>query len=163
MNKAELDQADPVHAEGLDDRQQDLWLPLFAIADLIGWGDEARKWAKVLTDAIPKPPDPAVMLLSDIKTVLDGYEGTFIPTAVMAELRNALEERHFGDDVTPMQLGTRLAGFGIQRDNSPKRLAGKASKPVRGFTFRRGGKYVHQWQDAFMRYGLATPDTGESR
>jgi hypothetical protein len=157
MHKGELEEADPETAEGLDDRQTDLYAPLFAIADLIGWGDEAREWARILTDAIPKAPDPAVQMLADIKRVLDEYPLDRIPSADLAKLRNELEERDYEDDLTPMELSRRLNGFGIHRDSSPFRLGGKDSPTVRGYTFRRGGKFTHQWLDTFTRYGLIDP------
>lgn len=156
--KPMLEWAEPAPAKGLDDdRQQDIWSQLFAIADLIGWGSEARKWAVTLFDAMPKPPDPAVQILHDVKRVLDAWDGSKIPSAVLAERRNALDGRDYEDDVTAQQLGRRLNGFGINPDASPFRPQGGNSKttPVRGYTVRRAGRYLHQWQDAFERYGLA--------
>ena len=157
-NRKALWNAEPVMPKGMTDRQQDAWAQLFAIADLIGWGDKARKWAVELFDAIPKPADPAVQILHDVKRVLDTWEGVGtsnnrIPSAVLADKRNNLEGRDYEDDLSAQQLGRRLAGFGINADPSPFRVAGVA---MRGYTFRRGGKYLHKWDDAFRRYGLVT-------
>ena len=44
--------------DDLPDRQQDMWMPLLAIADMIGpnWGRTARQWAVELHRAIPAEP-----------------------------------------------------------------------------------------------------------
>lgn len=152
-NAAALKDAEPVMPHGLTDRQQDAWAQLFAIADLIGWGGKAREWAVTLFKAIPKPADPAVQILHDVKRILDAWEGNRIPSAVLADKRNNLEGRDFEEDLTGQQLGRRLAGFGINADPSAFRVGGVA---MRGFTFRRAGKYLHKWDDAFRRYGLMT-------
>jgi putative DNA primase/helicase len=163
MHKDELSHAEPALVEGLDDRQQDIWMPLLAIADAIGYGDEARVWARTLTNAIPRPPDPAVQILNDVKRVLDAFDGSKIPSAMLADLRNALDERDYEDDLTTMQLSKRLAGFGIHRDANVFRWGtGRAAPVVRGYTFRTGGRYAHQWQDAFIRYGLLESRNADS-
>jgi hypothetical protein len=151
-----LEDADPKMPEGLSDRQEDMWAPLFAIADSIGtaWGEAAREWAVTLTRAIPKNPDPAVQILADVKKILDGWPGNRIPTADLARARNALEGRDYDEDLSPNRLSKRLGGFGLHPDKSPFRMAGKASPTQRGFTFRRGDQYLPAWADAFQRYGV---------
>ena len=57
----------PTVPDGLTSRQADTWRPLLAIADLVGWGQSAREWAIVLTEAIPKMPDAGVQILADMR------------------------------------------------------------------------------------------------
>jgi hypothetical protein len=163
MAKEVLDDpaAEPAPLKGLSDRQQDAWAPLLRIADIIGWGDEAREWAITLTEAIPKPTDPAVQILHDVSRVLaswmnehEGVSRNRIPSSLLASRRNELETRDYDEELSPNQLGRRLAGFGINADSSPFRTGDRNSSPVRGYTFLRGGKFIHQWADAFTRYGL---------
>lgn len=154
----ELADADPDMPDELtNDRHQDMWAPLFSIADMIGgtWPEDARRWAVELTRAIPADPDPGVQLLSDVKRVLDAYSGSKIPSSTLADLRDALDGREYDEDLPARRLSKRLGGFGIRPDSSPFRMGGRESTPERGFTVRRGSEYTKQWADAFQRYGLA--------
>lgn len=135
----------------LSDRQRDMWGPLFAIADLLGgtWPKMARDAAVALSKAIPKAPDPAVQVLSDVKRVLDEAPGNTIQPRKLAEQRNSLQNPQYEGIVSPIELGRRLAGFGIY---SEVKRDGKTT--VRVFTFRRNGAYTRAWADAFKRYGV---------
>ena len=146
----------PTVPDGLTSRQEDTWRPLLGIADLVGWGKPAREWAIVLTDAIPKMPDVGVQILADMRRVLEErFPGqTWVPTKALTAERNNLDGRQYDDDLTPNQLGRRLAGFGIHRDSSPRRQGGRAAPVERGFIIRSGGKLAKAWQDAFERYDV---------
>jgi Protein of unknown function (DUF3631) len=152
-----LHRAEPSMPDGLSDRQRDCWEPLLAIADLTGWGPEAREWAVTLTKAIPKIPDEGVQILRDVRRVIeqdDFRDATWIATSVLAERRNALEAREYAGELNSTQLGRRLSGFGISADHSPRRDGGRNAPAQRGFTIRvrRGGEYTAPWKDAFTRY-----------
>lgn len=141
--------ATPWMPDGLSDRQRDCWEPLLAIADLIGskWGSAARDWAVSLTRAIPKTPDEGVQILRDVRRVLedaDFSDVTWIATKALADRRNGLETREYADDLSTVQLGRRLAGFGINADHSPRREGGRNSAAQRGFTIRvrKGGEFT---------------------
>ena len=125
----------PTVPEGLTSRQEDTWRPLLAIADLVGWGKQAREWTIILTEAIPKMPDVGVQILSDMRRVLEErFPGeTWLPTKALAAERNKIDGREYDDDLTPNQLGRRLASFGIHRDSSPRRQGGRAAPAERGF------------------------------
>jgi hypothetical protein len=90
---------------------------------------------------VPKPPDPAIQILSDVRKVLDAWKYDRIPSSVLAGQRNELEDRDFEDSLTANQLGRRLAGFGVHADKSPFRMNGKYSPNVRGYTIRNARGY----------------------
>lgn len=146
-----LDGARPVMPDGLEGRQENAWEPLIAIADMIGkvWGREARGWAEQLTQAIPHEPDVGVQLLLDVRRVLDNWPRNRIATRDLAKAIRKLEDREYEDDLNPLQLGRRLAGFGLH----PEKWREEGGEK-RGFTFRRGGQYRPAWADAFSRYGV---------
>jgi Protein of unknown function (DUF3631) len=149
-----LERADPWMPDRLTDRQEDSWSPLFAIADSLGgpWPADARRWAVTLSRAIPADPDPAVQILRDCKRVLDSFTGNRIYTAKLAAMRDALEDREYDEDLSPIRLARRLGGFGIRPDPSPWREGGKSSPGARGFVIRNGAAYTRPWADAFERY-----------
>jgi putative DNA primase/helicase len=67
--------ADPYPPEDLDDRAQDNWLPLFAVADLAGgpWPDRARRAALALSAGRDVQDDEiGTRMLRNIKQVFDG-------------------------------------------------------------------------------------------
>jgi hypothetical protein len=146
----------PTVPDGLTSRQEDTWRPLLAIADLVGWSKAAREWTIVLTEATPQMPDVGVQILADMRRVLEErFLGeTWVPTKALAAERNNLDGREYDDDLTPNQLGRRLAGFGIHRDSSPRRQGGRGAPAQRGFFIRSGGKLTKAWQDAFDRYDV---------
>ena len=76
----------------------------------------------------------------------------WVPTKELGAARNSLDGREYDDELTPNQLGRRLAGFGINRDATPRRQGGREATPERGFVIRSGGKLARPWQDAFDRY-----------
>jgi hypothetical protein len=65
-----------------------------------------------------------------------------------------LAEVRYGDELTPNQLGRRLAGFGINRDGTPRRQGGREATPERGFVIRTGSRLAKPWQDAFVWYEI---------
>lgn len=152
-----LSRARPQMPSELTDRQRDAWRPLVVIADLIGdsWGVSARRWAVELSRAVPVTPDLMVQLLRDAYRVMAGHGGRRIRTTDLAAARNALPDREYDDDLSPIQLAKRLVRFHIKPgkwyDDSP---AGKRSQ-VRGFVFRtRAGEWQPEWKDAIGRYRL---------
>jgi len=69
-----LDQAEPVLPDALTDRQQDVWEPLFAIADLAGsgWHGRARLAAVALHEA-PEEHD-TIRLLDEMRSIFNGHK-----------------------------------------------------------------------------------------
>lgn len=68
----DIEGADPEMPEDLNDRAQDIWEPLFAIADHAGatWGDRARKAALALSAEVDaSEQELGIKLLSDIREI----------------------------------------------------------------------------------------------
>jgi len=86
--KAHVEQLAKAHPElpdELDDRQQDIWEPLLAIADMAGatWGERARTAAKALHGAGGESATEGVSLLGAIKEAFDTTKATRLPTGVL--------------------------------------------------------------------------------
>lgn len=151
-----LRKARPEMPPQLTDRQRDAWLPLVVIADLISesWGQAARQWAVELSRAIPVIPDAMVQILRDVYQVLADYDGTRITSRVLADFRNGLQDRQFDGDLNAIEVGKRLARFGIH-PTKWNVSGGKKGTQERGFVFRRSnGKFTPEFRDAFERYGI---------
>ena len=165
VNHDDLSNARPDMPGELTDRQRDAWLPLVVVADLVDastpgdtpspgpWGQAARNWAVELSQAVPVTPDVMVQVLRDAYKVMTSPEHATdrrIKSTVLASERNAMTDREYDDDLSPIQLSKRLARFGIK----PVKWYEDKSQ-VRGFTVRGdGGQWTAQWLDAIGRYRL---------
>jgi hypothetical protein len=91
-------QAWPDMPPGIADRAADVWEPLLTVADLAGgaWPDRARVAAVALVaDAMGGQGSLGLKLLSDIRDAFDGADQ--LPTAVLLEKLNGMEESPWGD------------------------------------------------------------------
>ena len=68
--------------EPLNDRAQDLWRPLLAIAETIAgnWPERARRAALELSDPVPEPDRGAVQLLQDLRMVFRHRHAERLPS-----------------------------------------------------------------------------------
>ena len=140
----ELARARPEPAPGLNDRAEDSWEALLAIADMAGeeWARKARQFATVLSGETNRPDaDLGVLLLRDIHEVWD-ENVPFISTQNLLSKLHALEERPWptwgrGNTLmTAHSLARILKGFGI---------FSKSTGEIRGFA--RG-----RFEDPWARY-----------
>jgi Protein of unknown function (DUF3631)/Domain of unknown function (DUF3854) len=152
-NISALRQAEPVLLDDANDRDQDNWVPLFAIADLAGgeWPTLARNAAQGLSGEPDEAPK-AIELLRDMQSIFtgdpeSGDEGceSISSSALIAEL-NALEGRPWADfnkgkGITTNQVARMVKGFAMRR-----------TKDIRyGKKVFKG--YCAEWfTDAFERY-----------
>lgn len=154
----EIGMAKPELPEALNDRAQDNWEPLLAIADYAGrdWGKLAREVAIKLSAGEQDSLSLSAELLADIKEV---FETKDIDRISSADLISALckdEEKPWatynrGKQISSRQLSRRLAEYHIQ------------SKNIRiGFSISKGFE-LEQFADAFARYLHIFPaDTPEN-
>lgn len=149
----EVRQARPALPESLNDRAQDNWEPLLAIAEVAGgaWPDLARKAALKLSGADNPAQSIGTELLMDIREVFDTKSVTRITTADLITALCADDEKPWatynrGKPISPRQVSKRLGEHGIQ------------SKDMRfGYEGIRKG-YLREWfEEAFSRY-LALPE-----
>ena len=140
--------ARPEMPEQLDDRAQDNWEPLFAIASCAGaeWVERARAAALAISAPDLSPQNLGNELLADIKSILDSKMVARISTA---DLLNALTDDpeapwatyNRGKPFSPRQLSKMLEPYGIH------------SKTVRIDRFATPkGFELSQFDDAFARY-----------
>lgn len=154
-NREAIRTARPAEVDGLNDRANDCWEPLLAVAEVAGgnWPRIARNAAATLHGLEEDTPSIGAELLASIRDAFDNRRTDRLPTA---ELLDALAEDdeapwaawNRGKPMTAHQLSKRLSEFGI--------------KPT---TFRIGiktpkGYKREQFEEAFKRYLSAdTPKT----
>jgi len=154
--------ARPQIPDELNDRAQDNWEPLLAIAELAG-----EEWAQMARDAaVPAPEDEeesdiSVMLLADIRRVfaqvrteiIGGRPVKRIQTEQLLKALAADDSRpwatiNHGSHMTSLQLAEHLKPFGIRSAND-KWPGGKVPKGYR----------LEKFDDAFRRYLPAVAPT----
>jgi hypothetical protein len=136
----------PELPEELDDRAQDVWEPLFAIADVAGdgWQARARAAAIALSSGDEREDDSlTVTLLRDVHSFFASNGHDRVRTADLLEHLAAIEESPWGD-----WRGKGLSAHGLSRLLKPYRIR---TMPVwvDGETTR--GYKREQFEDAFAR------------
>jgi len=143
--------ARPILPEQLDDRAQDNWEPLLAIAQCAGaeWLNRATRAALILSG---KSDSQSVgnELLQDIQHAFEKKGASRISTAdliaaLIEDDEAAWATYNRGRPLTPRQLAKMLSGYGVRSKNI--RVGYEQSK---GFD-------REQFDDAFSRYIAATP------
>jgi hypothetical protein len=140
----------------LDDRAQDGWEPLIAIADAAGgdWPDRARRAAVAIFGSRSAADDNlGLRLLADCREVYEGTTEDLLPTAQLRTALITLDQSAWADirgrEITPHYLGKLLRAFGIESKRSRPSGVGN---PVHGY-FRA------YFRDAWERY---SPPPGQS-
>jgi Protein of unknown function (DUF3631) len=139
--------AQPELPDDLDDRAQDVWEPLLAIADLAGgdWPQRARDAAAALSSDAEREDDTAsVQLLRDLRTIFDPPDGapaykTTDLIVLLAEIEESPWGDWFGKRITPQQIGKLLKPYRIR--SMPVWVDGRT---VRGYK-------AEQFADAWLR------------
>lgn len=151
-NGAAIGKARPEIPDCLNDRAQDNWEPLLAIADASGgqWPRLARTVAVALSGGADASGGDAggslgVQLLSDLRRYFEGGNSTSYPTTTLLQFLNEIDDAPWptlakGKPMTARHLSRLLNPYGITRQ-----------------TFRAGaetakGYHVADFADAFSRY-----------
>lgn len=137
----------PELPDALNDRAQDNWEPLFAIAEIAGneWQKLARMAALKLSSDIDQSQSIGVQLLADIQEIyepqrIDRFSTSELITALCKDDEKPWATYNRGQSITPRQIASRLREFGI------------VSNTIRiGTTTAKGYLYL-QFADAFARY-----------
>jgi putative DNA primase/helicase len=133
----------------LRDRERELWLPLFAIADQApGWGTRCWNASIKLTEASRhEEPDDAVLLLADIREAF-GTRDKLFSEELLSAIRN-LEDPHYDGPATrtPKALANELA---------PHRIF---PRQIRIGKVTQKGYLRGDFKNAFARYPLPTEQT----
>jgi putative DNA primase/helicase len=119
--------SDPPMPPELNDREQDISVPLFAIADQAGgaWPKKGRDALAALfgrRNVEAGTMEGGAMLLADIRDALTEIGAMQMPSAELAERLGKLEERPWpewrhGKPMTAPQLARALAPFGVKPIN----------------------------------------------
>jgi len=155
-NRHAITNARPAFAHGLNDRAQDCWEPLLAIADLSGgeWPGRARAAALALHGVDEETPSINVELLRDIKAVFDERGASRLASKELLRALTDDEETpwcawNHGKPLAVRQLAARLSEFGI----GPKTARLPGGERLKGYL-------LADFRDAFRRYLSAdTPYT----
>lgn len=143
----DIERARPELPEALNDRAQDNWEPLLAIADHAGgdWPRSARLAALKISGSEQEPISLSTELLTDIQEIFETRNITRIKTTDLIAALTEDEEKGWatynrGRPINPRQLANKLRGYGITRK-----------------TFRFGydtakGYELDQFREAFDRY-----------
>lgn len=160
-----ISKARPTPLETPNDRAQDNWEPLLAIADYAGgeWPTQARQAALILSCSMEDAPSMNVQLLADIKRLFDGNHLDRMTTdSMIAGLCND-EEAPWrtiskGFPITPRILGQRLHSFNISSSTIRVPSGLKGSSTAKGYL-------LENFKDAFSRYlqpEVAEPTQGHN-
>jgi hypothetical protein len=156
----ELAAARPRLPEELSDRQQDIWEPLLAIAELAdeGWAERGRAAAVSLFTGRVDDESLGVHLLADTREVFDGLER--ISTARLIELLCLIEEAPWGEKWWDSFKGEAKKGAAANLAWHLRRYK-IHSKKIR---FEEGplpGFERSQFEDSWTRYVPLTPSNPE--
>jgi putative DNA primase/helicase len=149
---AEIRNARPELPDALNDRAQDNWEPLLAIADYAGadWPHIARDAALRLSGSEQEAMSPSAELLTDIQEAFETKATDRLSTAALIEALTGDELKPWatfnrGKPMTPRQLAKRVAAYGIHPQTV--RFGSDTSKG-----------YLRSWfDDAFSRYLTISP------
>ncbi|MCD2449723.1 DUF3631 domain-containing protein [Methylicorpusculum oleiharenae] len=130
----------------LNDRAQDNWEPLLAIAQVAGgrWPELAKRAAIQLSET-ETSPSVGVELLSDIEEIfeiqlIDKIFTCDLIASLCADDEKSWSTYNRGKPISPRQVSTRLNGYGIK------------SKDIRIGCDHKKGYYKAQFEEAFSRY-----------
>jgi len=142
-----LSEAEPMIPDALDDRAQDGWEPLFAIADLAGgsWPARARAAALSLSGGDDREDDSlGVLLLRDVRAELQRAEEDWLATAVLLEHLTSDDDAPWGDLKGKSLDARRLAKMLRIYNVRPSKIRSEKTT-VRGYK-------LSDFADAFSRY-----------
>jgi hypothetical protein len=141
-----LHAAHPDLPDELDDRAQDIWEPLLAIADMAGgeWPERARQAALTLSSGAEREDDSlTARLLADVRTAFEEGGEDRLRTSDLIERLAAVEEgpwgEWYGKTISPQGLSKLLRPYRIK--TMPVWVAGQTVK----------GYKREQFADAFHR------------
>ena len=131
-----------------NDRAEDNWAPLATIADRAGgeWPEKIRASAYALNDRVDANRDELpIMLLSDIKIVLDEDSGDRIFSDTLVDRLNNMQDRPWPD----LKRGRGLTQASMVRYLTP---FGITSKRIRIGSENKRGFIKDLFRDSFDRY-----------
>ena len=164
-NAAALAEVEPAAYDLLDDRAEDAWMPLFAIADTIGVGTEARRAALVLSGGDAAVSDDVnVELLRDVRQLFaDRGDPKHLPTSDLLTGLRAMEEAPWGSwskgkGIRDRELAKHLQEFGVHSKSIRTRGPDGKERSPRGYSLDTILVALAPYDDC-IRYGATSDGT----
>lgn len=140
---------DPVVLESLDDRAQDNWRPLMAIADIAGgdWPEKANEAALLLSGGTDQDDDSVpAQLLTDIRDIFYARQVDRLSSEDLTRELIEMEDRPWpeyrkGKPISKTGVARILKPFGIK----PKTIRLESGRTPRGYLF-------DQFKETFLNY-----------
>jgi putative DNA primase/helicase len=137
--------AKPERLNSRNDRQVDNWMPILAIAMVLGCESMVRDVAMLVASDEQDELPARIQLLSDIREVFDVARSERISSADLVKQLVAMEDRPWcewkrGNPLTPNSMSRILKAFDIQ----PKQLR-IGYENIKGYS-------LEMFKDAFIRY-----------
>jgi len=150
-SRAMVADVDPVPIAGLDNRANDCWEPLQAIATVAGdeWLERARSAAIALSFDPDSKPSIGMQLLQSVRAIFDGngeaikenMQGHYITCADLLDQLVAIEDEPWSQmNLTVYRLGMMLSNYKIRAIS------------MRDGEKRCKGYYLESFSDVFLRY-----------
>ncbi|HEV2644138.1 MAG TPA: DUF3631 domain-containing protein, partial [Candidatus Elarobacter sp.] len=149
-----LESARPQIPSVLDDRAEEAWEPLLAIADLAGgdWPERARAAAAQLAGTDETDDEAlAILLLRDVSAVFREHDVDRLSSADLASGLCEIEESPWGE-----MYGKALDARGLARRVKPFAIRPRTVRFSDGTTAK--GYHREQFEDAFARYHSDVPN-----
>jgi putative DNA primase/helicase len=153
-HREDILRARPELPSELNDRAQDNWEPLLAIADTVGghWPKLARQAALKLAKVNGETMSIGVELLADIQEIFETKRLTRISTtdliaALCEDDEKAWATYNRGNQIKPRQVAKRLSEYGVT-SNQTVRI--NSSQTAKGYS-------LDQFQESFNRYLVPAP------
>jgi putative DNA primase/helicase len=142
-----LEIADPEMPKGLNDRAEDNWLPLLAIADLAkgDWPKTAREAAVSLSGGEPDDDVNGIQLLSAIRDYYNENETDRVTSETLENYLHEIEDSPWAE----YRNGRPISKTGISRLLKP---FGVKPKTIRTDNRTAKGYLLEECNDAFLRY-----------
>jgi hypothetical protein len=170
-NRQALAASDPAMPDEVFNRDADNWRPLLAVADLIGFGTEARAAAVRCATENGDAHSLGVKLLTDCRQAFEELRAGQLSSDRLVGYLKQLEGRPWaewnrGKGITTHTIVQILAPFGIKPEPSPLHFAdwrhAYTSEPIISpATIRARGYRRTRFEDAWQRY--LSPDRGEAQ
>jgi hypothetical protein len=148
----DLGKAEPDMPAGLNDRAEDVWEALLAVADAAGgtWPARARKAARVLSDEAEEEAADGMRLLADLRDVFGAADKLWTET-ILAALHGVAEAPWgdwYGHPLKDRELAKLLRPYGIR------------SRDVKIDGTNHKGYYREQFIESWRSYAGKSPATG---
>ena len=142
-----LKEAEPPMPSSLDNRAEDNWEPLFAIAHEVG-GDWPAKLEKAVRDLHQEDDDRKIELLRDLRTIAQESDSDFIATEEFLTALRMLTERPY----MTINRGKEINAHWLARQLKPFELKSQQVRPLNGCGAKVRGYYVAPIEKVCARY-----------